>query len=97
MYGLIMLWAASHVTISSEHLSVLIGFSSVGYISTGIVTGYLFQTYTPLSIMYMSIVAVFGEIVFFLGAWSAAKYCYSFENERHTNESEEELKEALKS
>ena len=72
--GRLSLWASTHVTITSRLPSAIISSFSLGVVATGIVTGYVFQEYSPFYIMVISMVAAVFQLVFFVAAYVSVRF-----------------------
>ena len=64
-FGTTIMWTAQYIAITGAVSSVLVCGFSAGVMSAGYLSGYLFQKYTPYWVLYLSILASFGQLVLF--------------------------------
>ena len=74
-----MLWTSSHTKLSSRETSIIISCATLGYMFSGIVVGYLFQTYSPLWVMHITLAASVAQLIFFGLAYLSVKVLYQKE------------------
>ena len=62
--SLLLLVISSHMVIASSTMSIILGCHSLGYISTGFITGYLFETFSPLWVLHLTLIASSTQLIF---------------------------------
>ena len=90
IFGCILLWGSHYVKTTPLYGSLFMIAVAVGTMSSVAKTGYLFDNFSPMWVIYIGIISASLLVIFFLSVLVTAKLCLKsrIKDNEHTDETE---------